>query len=102
LKKNRQTPLFHFGQFLSKFLNRANQNAVNAFIVPFGLISLLNNNFALQFLYPSHIFALKNIRKNKNNSLPTDPISKSEVTRNKNINLFCLAKSIPNAGVAMK
>jgi hypothetical protein len=48
-------------------VNRANQNAVNAFTLPFGLIFLLNNKFALQFLYPRHIFAFKDICKNKNN-----------------------------------
>jgi hypothetical protein len=73
-------PHFDFGLFLSECENSANQNAVNAFTVPFDLISPLNNNFILQFLYSRHIFDLKNIGKNKNNSLPTDPIQKSDVT----------------------
>jgi hypothetical protein len=81
LKKVSPTLFWILGNFcLNLWTELTKLNAVNAFIVPFGLIFLLNNNFTLQFLYPSYIFTLKNIWKNKDNSLPTVPILKSEVT----------------------
>jgi hypothetical protein len=81
LKKVRRSLVLILDYFcLNARKELANQTAVIAFTVAFDLIFLLNNNFILQFLYSRHFLDLKSIWKNKNNSLPADPIKKSEDT----------------------
>jgi hypothetical protein len=42
-------------QVLPEYVSRPNRKVVNAFIVPCGLIFLLNNTFILHLLYLRHI-----------------------------------------------
>jgi predicted PurR-regulated permease PerM len=58
LEESETGPPFDFGQFLSEFVNKAYQTAINAYIVPIYLIFLLNNNFTLQ-MYSRHFYPKK-------------------------------------------
>jgi hypothetical protein len=74
-----------FGQVVSEYVNSANQSDESPFhcvLWSFLWFKHIEQPFILQLPFSRHVW-LKNIWKNKNNFLPTDPILKFEVTWNK-------------------